>query len=108
MLRPLRDAADKKETLFFEAKSWTTDAPYRETQSAIEAVKEIQLVCVEMEAAALYAYAEISQNDLVCFTHLTYTMAQVEGDFERGEEPGSLDTIKLISQSLVSLNLIRS
>lgn len=100
LLSQLRDATDKEGVLFFEAKSWTTDAPYRETQSAIEAMKKIQVVCVEMEAAALYAYAEISQNDIICFAHLTNTMAQTEGDFEKGDEFGSLDTINLISQTL--------
>jgi hypothetical protein len=35
--------------------SWTTDAPYRETQNAIDAALEAGVVCVEMEAAALYS-----------------------------------------------------
>jgi purine-nucleoside phosphorylase len=37
--------------------SWTTDAPYRETREAIIAAEREGVVCVEMEAAALYAYA---------------------------------------------------
>ncbi len=37
---------------FFEASSWTTDAPYRETQAAIDNMKEQNIVCVEMEAAS--------------------------------------------------------
>jgi uridine phosphorylase len=37
--------------------SWTTDAPYRETAAAIDAARAAGVVCVEMEAAALYAYA---------------------------------------------------
>ena len=37
--------------------SWTTDAPYRETRDSIEAASEADVLCVEMEAAALYAYA---------------------------------------------------
>lgn len=80
--------------------SWTTDAPYRETQSAIDAVKRLNIVCVEMEAAALYAFAKAKSKDVICFAHLTNTMAQTEGDFEKGEEMGSLDTLALIHHTI--------
>lgn len=80
--------------------SWTTDAPYRETQTAINEAKELHAVCVEMEAAALYAYAKAKSKDIVCFAHLTNTMAQTEGDFEKGEEMGSLDTLELIHHTI--------
>lgn len=100
LLKQLSFASEKDDIRFFQAKSWTTDAPYRETQSALDAMKEKQVVCVEMEAAALYAFAEKSQNDIICFAHLTNSMAREEGDFEKGEEFGSLDTINLISKTL--------
>lgn len=46
-------------TLFIsKGKSWTTDAPYRETQSSIDYAKSLGITSVEMEAAALYAYAK--------------------------------------------------
>ncbi len=35
--------------------TWTTDAPYRETETAIEAARAHGVLAVEMEAAALYA-----------------------------------------------------
>ena len=76
--------------------SWTTDAPYRETQTAIVEAKKLNAVCVEMEAAALYAFAKAKDKNIICFAHLTNTMAQTEGDFEKGEEMGSLDTLDLI------------
>ena len=37
--------------------SWTTDAPFRETAEAIEAARCKGVLAVEMEAAALYAFA---------------------------------------------------
>jgi len=85
---------------FFAAKSWTTDAPYRETQPALDAMRATGAVCVEMEAAALYAFAQKTGNDVICFAHLTNTMARNEGDFEKGEEFGSLATIELIGKTL--------
>ncbi len=81
---------------FFEAHSWTTDAPYRETKSAIDEMKKQNIVCVEMEAAALYALSLVKDYRIICFAHLTNSMARVEGDFEKGEEFGSLDTLNLI------------
>jgi purine-nucleoside phosphorylase len=38
--------------------TWTTDAPFRETEAMIEACRANGILAVEMEAAALYALAE--------------------------------------------------
>lgn len=83
--------------------SWTTDAPYRETESAIQAAKKKEINVVEMEAAALYAFAEAKSKSVVCFAHLTNTMAQVEGDFVKGEENGSIKALQLIYSSVLCL-----
>lgn len=83
--------------------SWTTDAPYRETPSAIAEAKKLNIVCVEMEAAALYAFGKARGKDVICFAHLTNTMAQTEGDFEKGEEMGSLDTLALIHNTIKAI-----
>ena len=87
----------KPDCPYFEGKSWTTDAPFRETPSSIEEMKKQKVTCVEMEAAALYALAEVKQYNILCFAHLTNSMAQAEGDFEKGEEFGSIDTLNLVS-----------
>jgi uridine phosphorylase len=68
--------------------SWTTDAPFRETASAIEAARRRGALCVEMEAAALYAFAEARKRRVACVAHLTNTMGQREGDFEKGDANG--------------------
>lgn len=78
--------------------SWTTDAPYRETQSAIQKAEENGITAVEMEAAALYAFAEAKQQPVVCFAHLTNTMAREIGDFEKGIENGSIASLNLIRE----------
>ena len=71
-------------------------APYRETQSAIEYAKALGVTCMEMEAAAIYAFARSKNKKVICFAHLTNTMAQTEGDFEKGAFTGSLDTLQLL------------
>ena len=76
--------------------TWTTDAPFRETAEAIAAMQARGLLAVEMEAAALYAFAEARRKPVICFAHVTNQMAQVEGDFEKGEANGSVDALSVI------------
>lgn len=85
--------------------SWTTDAPYRETQSAIDAACKLGVTCVEMESAALYAFAQAQGRNVVCFAHLTNTMAQAGDDFEKGEANGSLDALELLYQTACTLSV---
>jgi uridine phosphorylase len=77
--------------------TWTTDAPYRETESAIARARSVGALAVEMEAAALYAFATARQKDVVCFAHVTNAMATTEGDFEKGDENGAAATLRVIT-----------
>jgi uridine phosphorylase len=77
--------------------TWTTDAPFRETQPAIDAMVKRNLMAVEMEAAALYAFAQVRQKPVLCFAHVTNQMGRVDGDFEKGEADGSRDALQLIA-----------
>jgi uridine phosphorylase len=84
-------------------KSWTTDAPYRETETAIATAKEQGALAVEMEAAALYAFAKAKGKPVVCYAHLTNSMAQHGDDFEKGAENGSLDSLALLHHTATTL-----
>jgi uridine phosphorylase len=77
--------------------TWTTDAPYRETEAAIARARGLGLLAVEMEAAALYAFASATGRAVVCFAHVTNAMAQSEGDFEKGEADGATATLTVIA-----------
>jgi uridine phosphorylase len=76
--------------------TWTTDAPFRETQETIDAMTARGLLAVEMEAAALYAFAAARGKPVLCFAHVTNQMALVEGDFEKGEADGTIDAMAVI------------
>jgi uridine phosphorylase len=76
---------------------WTTDAPFRETRTAITAMKAKGLLAVEMEAAALYAFAEARDKPVLCFAHVTNQMATIAGDFEKGEADGTVDAFAIIA-----------
>jgi uridine phosphorylase len=75
--------------------TWTTDAPYRETPEAIEAARAEGILAVEMEAAALYAFAQARKKPVLCFAHVTNQMGQ-DGDFEKGEANGAKAAIALV------------
>ncbi len=77
--------------------TWTTDAPYRETAEAIAYAKSLKLLAVEMEASALYAFAEARGKDVICFAHVTNRMATVENDFEKGEHAGNTAMVHLLT-----------
>ncbi|TAJ92279.1 MAG: uridine phosphorylase [Gammaproteobacteria bacterium] len=75
---------------------WTTDAPFRETAEAIAFARSEGLLAVEMEAAALYAFAEARDKPVVCFAHVTNTMGLSGNDFEKGEADGNQALRELI------------
>ena len=75
---------------------WTTDAPFRETEQAIAAMNARGLLAVEMESAALYAFARAKGKAVICFAHVTNTMARTEGDFEKGLANGAVDVMRLV------------
>jgi uridine phosphorylase len=77
--------------------SWTTDAPFRETEAAIAAAAAEGALAVEMEAAALYAFAHAAGRDVLCFAHVTNQMARTDGDFEKGEANGTTDLLHLLA-----------
>ncbi len=76
--------------------TWTTDAPFRETEAMIAHGRDLGLAAIEMECAALYALAEARGHPIVCLAHVTNTMAVSEGDFEKGDAAGANDALKLI------------
>jgi len=91
----LRDGFTDVPVPVHTGRSWTTDAPYRETETAIAAAREEGIMAVEMEAAALYMFAETREKPVACFAHVTNQMAVEEGDFEKGEADGVRDALAL-------------
>jgi uridine phosphorylase len=77
--------------------TWTTDAPFRETQEAIEAALQAGILAVEMEAAALYAFARARNRSVLCFAHVTNQMGRIEGDFEKGAADGAEESLRVIA-----------
>ena len=81
----------------YRGAAWTTDAPFRETEAAIRQARARGILAVEMEAAALYAFAEARRKAVLCFAHVTNRMAVKSGDFEKGEADGSAAALAIIA-----------
>jgi uridine phosphorylase len=96
LLERLTGAFDDLDIPVLRGATWTTDAPFRETEQAIDSMRERGLLAVEMEAAALYAFAQARRRPVVCFAHVTNQMGQVEGDFEKGEANGSAHALAIV------------
>jgi uridine phosphorylase len=83
----------------FSGATWTTDAPFRETEAAIQYARAQGILGVEMEAVALYAFASAREKPAICFAQITNQMGNVENDFEKGEANGSLASLELLDQA---------
>ena len=90
------DALKRKNQHVFVGASWTTDAPFRETADAIDASRSLGVLAVEMEAAALYAFARKTGAQVLCLAHVTNTMGQAGRDFEKGEADGTADALAVL------------
>lgn len=83
--------------------TWTTDAPFRETADAIDLAKSKGVLAVEMEAAALYAFAASAKAEVLCLAHVTNTMGQSGDDFEKGEADGTRDALEVLRRLVAAL-----
>ena len=96
-LRPsVEDACETVSRPVYTGATWTTDAPFRETEPAIERARSEGILAVEMEAAALYTFAAVRDRPVVCFAHVTNRMGRTEDDFEKGEADGTRDALEVI------------
>jgi uridine phosphorylase len=85
------------ETPLLRGATWTTDAPFRETEAAIATARAAGCLAVEMETAALYAFAAARGKPVICLAHVTNAMGRDEGDFEKGEADGTAEVLRILA-----------
>ena len=61
-------------------KTWTTDAPYRETRSKVLKRKEQGCVCVDMECSAIFALAEFRNKEVFQFFYAADNLDSAKWD----------------------------
>jgi uridine phosphorylase len=82
--------------------TWTTDAPFRETEGAIERARTEGILAVEMEAAALYTFATERDCSVVCFAYVTNEMGQGDSEFEKGDANGSTAALEIVDAAITA------
>jgi uridine phosphorylase len=90
------DALAREGLRVFAGATWTTDAPFRETAAAIAHARAAGVLAVEMEAAALYAFARARAASVLCLAHVTNAMGRGQQDFEKGEGDGTAEALKIM------------
>ena len=82
--------------------SWTTDAPFRETEAKIAKRRAEGLLTVEMEAAGLYAYATAQRKPVLCLAQVTNRLTCSPGDFSKGVGEGAEAALQLITAAMAA------
>mgnify|MGYP000962782851 CR=1 FL=1 len=54
------------------------------------------ILAVEMETAALYAFAAARARPVLALAHVSNQLGCVDGDFEKGEDNGAQESIALV------------
>lgn len=97
LLEIIADSLDNTVVTVHAGSTWTTSAPFRETAGIVEYCRSEGILAVEMEAAALYAFAQARQKPVICFAHVTNQMGNAKEDFEKGPDGGSKDALQIIA-----------
>ena len=79
--------------------SWTTDAPFRETEGGISQRQAEGLLTVEMETAGLYAFAEACRAPVLCVAHVTNRLCSEPDDFNKGQE-GAAASLAIVAAAV--------
>ncbi len=82
--------------------SWTTDAPFRETDRLIASRRAEGIFAVEMEPAALLAMGRTRQRPVVCLAHVTHAMATRPDDIEKGGHDGHEEALTVCARALAT------
>lgn len=88
------------ETRVLRGASWTTDAPFRETDTLISSRRAEGIISVEMEAAALLGMGRALGKSVVCLAHVTNAMATRPDDFEKGGHDGQEESLEVCALAL--------
>ena len=75
----------------------SSDLFYNPNEGQYERWSARGVLAVEMEAAALYAFARAAGVAVLCLAHVTNTMGQSGEDFEKGHADGTADALAVLA-----------
>lgn len=89
---------------YVEGKTWTTDAPFRETVDKIDFRKNMGAICVDMEASAVNAVANFREKEVFQFFYAADKIGSSSWDQRSLSNDAKLDEKKKIG--LLALEMI--
>jgi uridine phosphorylase len=78
---------------------WTTDAPYRETPQQLDQYGEEGVLAVEMQAASLFALAQVRHAQIAVVAHVSNATDHVGESFNRGSEDEGVQLLTAICKA---------
>ena len=75
-----KEILNKKKISFIEGKTWTIDAPYRETRGKVLKRKEQGCICVDMECSAMNAVSYFRGKELFQFFYAADNLDSIKWD----------------------------
>lgn len=88
--------------------AWTTDALYRETKEKVAGYRKEGVLCVDMEASALFAVAEYHKTDAVALLYITDSLATLEWKPYFGSEAIEESRLLLLKAAIDALCMSQS
>ena len=99
----LAGVMDRLGIAYHQGDAWTTDAFFRETWHKVERFRNGDIVCVDMEAASLFAVAQYRGIDLACLFYGGDSLAEGSWDLRLAGEmhPHQLRMLEIACRALV-------
>lgn len=79
--------------------TWTTDAPYRETERQLSEHAKAGVMAVEMQAASLLAFAEAYQFPVGIVAYVTNGIGQTGEPFDKGTVAQEFEILKQVCRA---------
>lgn len=90
------DILNEHNISYVEGKTWTTDAPFRETMDKIDYRKNMGAICVDMECSAINAVAKFRNKDVLQFFYAADNITSSTWDQRSLSNSARLDEKKQI------------
>lgn len=98
------DILKEHDISYVEGKTWTTDAPFRETKDMIAARKKMGAICVDMEASAINAVANFRDKEVFQFFYAADNLSSSSWNQRSLSNSARLDEKKQIG--LLALEMV--
>lgn len=76
--RYIKKVLKDKKIKYYDGATWTTDAPYRETIKKAKKYKSEGILCVEMEASALFAIAKYRNKSIGALFYISDILSDLK------------------------------